>query len=407
MEALVRLDHQLLAVESEHDVNVMLELGAPDPPDGARPPLNLALVLDRSGSMAGAKLFYAKRAVAWLLSRLQPTDRVALVAFDDDAVLASPLAPAEMGIAAEAIDTIGTGGMTNLSGGWLKGVEELRRAPVDEPRKLIVLSDGMANVGITERPALVSLAGASAADGIGTTTIGYGDDFDEELMTAMADAGGGNAHYADTAESAPAIFAREFDGLTKLIAQNVSVEIRPAEHVEVLTVLNDYPQTPVRGGVQVGLGDAYAGERRRVVLALHIPELADLGVVKVADLVVRYVTVGDRVSEHTLTVPVAVNLVSADEAAATTPDLDVTEEVHVLRAAKARIDAVALADTGDFDGAEHLLRSAQASLRAVGLEGEAAALDAELVAPDQYNARARKQLWFESQQRRRGRRGST
>jgi Ca-activated chloride channel homolog len=100
------------------------------------------------------------------------------------------------------------------------------------------------------------------------------------------------------------------------VAQNVSVEIRPSPDVEILSVLNDYPAVTVDGGVQLALGDAYAGERRRVVLALHLPHLAALGPVRVADLVVRYVAVGEEVAEHTLTVPVAVNLVSADEAAA-------------------------------------------------------------------------------------------
>lgn len=403
MEAIVRLDHQLLAVESEHEVNVMLELAAPAAPSAKRPPLNLALVLDRSGSMAGEKLWYAKRAVSWLLSRLEPTDKIALVAFDDDALLAAPLAPAELGLAANAIGGISPGNMTNLSGGWLKGVEELRRAPEDEPRKLIVLSDGMANVGITQSGALVSLAGGVANDGIGTTTIGYGADFDEDLLTALADAGRGNAHYAETAESAPAIFAQEFDGLTRLVAQNVSVEILPAAEVEVLTVLNDYPQLPVPGGVQVALGDAYAGESRRVVLSLHTPELTELGVAKVADLVVRYVSVGDEVNEHVLTVPVAVNLVSSDEAAATAPDLEVTEEVHLLRAARARDAAVQLADAGDFEAAQRVAMQADEELRSAGLDAEADTLAAERLLPHNYGPQARKQLRYESNVRRRRR----
>ena len=93
----------------------------------------------------------------------------------------------------------------------------------------------------------------------------------------MADAAGGNAHFAATPDEAPAIFAEEFEGLTTLVAQNVSVEIRSGPNVEVLGVLNEYPSVAVPGGVQVALGDAYGGERRRVVFALHIPDLAALG----------------------------------------------------------------------------------------------------------------------------------
>ena len=96
-------------------------------------------------------------------------------------------------------------------------------------------------------------------------------------MTAMADAGGGAAHFAETPDAAPAIFAQELEGLTQVVAQNVSLEIRPHAAVEVLGVLNEYPQVAVAGGVQVELGDAFAGERRRVVLALHVPHLAALG----------------------------------------------------------------------------------------------------------------------------------
>ena len=112
-----------------------------------------------------------------------------------------------------------------------------------------------------------------------------------ELLTQMADAGGGNAHYAATPDEAPGIFAHEFEGLVSLVAQNVSAEIRPSQEVAMLGVLNEYPAVQVPGGVQVQLGDAYAGERRRIVFELHIPEVAGLGVAKVADVVLRYVTV--------------------------------------------------------------------------------------------------------------------
>src|SRR4051794_33186574 len=110
----------------------MLELRAPDEEPSARPPLNLALVLDRSGSMAGEKLAYAKQSASWLVSRLRASDRIALVGFDDEVTLFAPFAEVASGTASRAISMLHEGGMTNLSGGWLKGIEELRRAPETE-----------------------------------------------------------------------------------------------------------------------------------------------------------------------------------------------------------------------------------------------------------------------------------
>lgn len=384
MHASVRLDHKLLALEAEHDVHAMLELSLPElPADRERPPLRLALVLDRSGSMAGAKLETAKRCAAWLVDRLRAEDELALVAYDDEVLLLMPLSTVQRGPLTATIAGIYPGGSTNLSGGWLRGLEQLRGGR----GKVLLLSDGLANVGITEPERLVALARGAGRDGIGTSTIGFGEGFDEDLLTGMADAGGGNAHYAETPDAAPAIFAEEIEGLTRLATQNVTLEIRPAQSVEMLGVLNEYPHVPVAGGVRVELGDGYAGETRRVVFGLHIPRLGELGVARVAELVLRYVAVGDEIVEHTLTIPVVANLVSADEAAAAELDAEVQEEVRVLEAARAQNEAIRLADAGDFDSARDVL------------------LTAGLRAPPTYDATSRKQLRFQAraaqQQRRR------
>src|SRR5215210_3000349 len=388
MKASVRLDHTLIAVDGEHDVHAMLELVVPEADDGSgRAPLRLALVLDRSGSMHGPKLEVAKRCASWLVSRLKPTDELALVDYDDEVRLLAPLGPLNQPVLQSAIGSIGAGGQTNLSGGWLKGLEQLRGRDGDAPRKILLLTDGLANVGITDSDQLVGITKTAGETGVGTSTIGFGADFDEDLLTQMADAGGGNAHYAETPDAAPAIFADELEGLTSLAAQNVSVELRPSDHVEILGILNDYPQTQVPGGVQVALGDAYAGESRRVVFGLHIPRLGELGVARVAELVLRYVSVGDEVRQHELTIPVVANLVSADEAAAADPDLEVREEIHVLEAARARQEAVELADRGDYGAAQAKLQAFAADLRRLPqasqlLLGEAASLEEAATAVD-------------------------
>ena len=401
MDTNIRFDHNLISLETERDVHVMLELSAPAPAAQTRPPVRLALVLDRSGSMGGPKLEIAKRCARWLASRLRSGDQLALVDFDDEVRLLAPLGDPQATVS--ALTSIHPGGSTNLSGGWLKGVEQLRGAP----GKVLLLTDGLANVGITDSAALVELARSASGEQIGTTTIGFGDGFDEDLLTAMSDAGAGNAHYAPTPDAAPAIFADELDGLTHLIAQNLSVEIRPREQVEMLGILNDYPAVEVPGGVQLQIGDAYAGDRRRVVFGLHVPALLEVGVAPIADVVLRYVAVGDDVVAHEVTIPVAVNLVSADEAAAAHPDLEVVEEMLILKAARAREDAIRLADSGDFDGAQASLRSTVSELRTAGLDDEAEQLD-QIVefssGPATYSAGARKRMVYEKHERQRRRR---
>jgi len=351
MEPTVRLEHHLLALEADHNVHVMVELVAPEAAPVERPPLALALVIDRSGSMAGDKLETTKACAAYLARRLGPADQMAVITYDDGAEVVAPLAPGRTEAVLAAIAGIAPGGMTNLSGGWLKGIEVLQGAgPNNAVRRVLLLTDGQANVGVLDPATLVAMAGTARDHGAGTTIIGFGGDFSERLLTAMADAGGGNAHFAPTPEAAPAIFAGEFEGLARLVAQNVSVEVRPHHQVAVVGVLNQYPATAVEGAVQVALGDAYSGERRTLVLALHVPALAEMGVVRVADVVLRYVSLGDAIAAHEVTVPVVVNVVTRAEAATAEGDHEVVEEVVVLRAAQARDEARRLADEGDFEG---------------------------------------------------------
>lgn len=373
MDVGLRLEQQLIAVESEHELFGMIELTAPPPdPDGQRPPLRLAVALDRSGSMGGAPLDTVKRCARFLLDQLAPEDELCLVAFDDDAELVVPLGTARDEARAR-IGGIVVGGMTNLSGGWLKAVEELERRD-DGTRRVLLLSDGHANRGITDRLRLSSLAGAKSGAGIGTSTIGVGEGFDELLLSGMAGAGGGADHFAETIDDVPAIFAEEFEGLVALVAQNVSVEVRPREGVVEAGILNDYPVTLVEGGIQAQVGDLFGGQTVRVVFRLVVPGLTGLGLHEVAEVVVRYVHVGEQVAQHTTTHTVVVNAVNADEAAQAQKDGLVRDEVTILAAARDAQEAHEAALSGDHDRAQRLFASARDRLKEVPEDHPNAAL---------------------------------
>ena len=190
MKAEVRLDHQLLAFEGEHDVYAMLEITVPKGSDTERAPLHLALVIDNSGSMADGRLDAAKEAAKYLARRLQPIDQLAVVTYNDRVKLVRSLAPVDAAVFDAQIDAISAGGSTNLSGGWLKGIEEVGRATGEGIRRVLLLTDGHANSGVVDPAALVGIAAGTKSQ-CSTTTIGFGEGFDEDLLTSIADSSGG------------------------------------------------------------------------------------------------------------------------------------------------------------------------------------------------------------------------
>jgi Ca-activated chloride channel family protein len=198
---------------------------------------------------------------------------------------------------------------------------------------------------------------------IGTTTIGFGRNFDENLLAALADAGGGNSYFAEGPDDAPGIFVEEFEGLATVASQNVSVEITPISDVKFIGVLHEYPTISVPGGIQVQLGDFYGGEMRRVIFEFAVPDVAELGQKHIADVVLRYTAVGEPVEMHKVTIPIHVNVVTADEADEADEDRDVADEVLILKAAEDRKRASDLADEGRYDDAAEILESTSERLR--------------------------------------------
>ena len=363
MKPQISLDRTIVTTRNDEVVNVLLELTAPPAPSINRNPLDVVLVLDRSGSMAGAPLDAVTRAAAELLRLAGPEDRIGVVAFDSSVDLVLPLGRHDATVAGRTVRAIGPGGSTNLSGGWLKGLEMLLGDVRDGAlRRIILLTDGHANAGLSTPEELLPLIASGQDQGVTTSCIGFADGYDETLLAGLADAGRGNDYWCAGPDQATAVFVDEFAGLASVVAQNVSVEIMPTDAVAVAQVLNEFPITDLAGGgVQVALGDAYGDETRKVVARFHLRPLTGEGPFDVATFTVRWASTLGEVALHTVTLPVTVT--TGDEAAIdSAADPRVTEEVLVLEVARNRREAREAAEAGDYGTASRLLRESTAFL---------------------------------------------
>jgi Ca-activated chloride channel homolog len=359
MNTQILLDHEPVA-DGGFVVRAMLRITGDEPAAAHRPPLNLSVVLDRSGSMHGfGKLDRAREAASLLVRRLGDTDVVSVVAYDQNVRTVAGRTPgARRQEVLSGIGAIEPGGSTNLSGGWLRGrelvAEELVEGGVN---RVLLLTDGLANVGITSPDQLRDLVAAAAAKGVSTTTIGFGQDYDERLLRAMAEAGGGSTYYIEQPDQAPAVFEAEIEGLMALAAQNVAVTVAPAASADVAAVHHQYPsQTTSDGSLRLELGDLYSLEPKSLLVEFLVSD-GDGAEIEVATLTLEgYVLLPKGgVEKRTVTLPIRV---SRAEGAVVNPE--VRRELLLLEAAKAREEA--LEDRGRMafeDGARKLRHVAE------------------------------------------------
>ncbi len=343
----------LVAVEGEEELSALIALTAPESPqqDAERTPSTLIVVLDRSGSMAGDRLEGAKRALLSLVDRLSPTDRFGLVTFDDHVRVEVPAATMTDKPAVKArIAHIHSGGTTNLSAGYLRGLQEARRVAADEGATVLLISDGHANAGVTEPDQLASVSVTYAQKHVTTSTLGYGLGYDERLLTAITKGGRGNEHFAEDPDTAAALIAGEVTGLLSQTIQAASLTIQMSPHVRGVRLANDLQVAPVVNGLQVELGSLWAGEERKLVLVFDVPQLPALGLTEIASLELRYVDTVE-LKEETVTIPLHVNVVPGDQAAGRTVNPVVATELAFQEAQRAKREASRRLYEGDVAGA--------------------------------------------------------
>jgi len=256
----------------DNQIEVLVRIQASDAPEvdvKQRPPYGIALVIDHSGSMAGRPLHEAKRCADFVVDRLRADDVVSLVKFDNRVTVLQPVAAKGSGHALRAaIQSIDEGGNTNLHGGWREGADSMAGFDSTSLRRVILLSDGCANEGITEPSEIAAQCKELADLGVTTSTYGLGDHFNEELMVAMADSGQGNHYYGDTAEDLLEPFQQEFDLLANLAIRGISLRAAVPAGGQV-RMLNDYVGSQADGW---HLPDLPWGAEAWAILRIRLPK---------------------------------------------------------------------------------------------------------------------------------------
>jgi Ca-activated chloride channel homolog len=251
-------------------VEVLLRVQAPDQSIEFKTkvtPKRLALVVDRSGSMDGQPLTEALRCVEHIANCLTPADQLSVVVYDSRVDVLVPLSPVQSPEAiCRAIAQVQSGGNTNLFGGWEAGAQQLEGGVDTSISRVLLLSDGQANHGLCEIGAIEGHCRNWLARGVSTTTVGLGRGFNEDLMIALARAGGGQQYYGQTASDLYDSFDEEFSLLQALCLRQLEVKLIPAPGVIVETV--GLVQQGPQGGYR--LSDLAWGAESWLMLRLHV-----------------------------------------------------------------------------------------------------------------------------------------
>ena len=236
--------------------------------------VDMVIVLDRSGSMSGQKIEDAKKAILNLVESLSPSDRFALVAYSDGAARLSDLTtvtPLTRKNLTAIIHNLSIGGGTNLGLGLTEGMKLLMAHKAsDNLGRLILISDGLANQGITNQVELGNMASIAAEKSFSISTVGVGSDFNEQLMTIIADRGTGNYHYLEDPSRFASVFQEEFQVTRSVAASSVKIMMAEKNGIQLIDA-GGFPINRKNKQAFFYPGDLTSGETRKIYLNLKIP----------------------------------------------------------------------------------------------------------------------------------------
>jgi len=267
-----RISHPVLLTGEDKKAYIQIVLEGFEPADKSkkRPPVNIALVLDRSGSMNGNKIEHAKQAALLAVDRLADDDIISIVVYDDSADVIVPATKlSDRASIKSKIRSINIGGSTALFAGTSKGANEVEKfLDKNKVNRVILLSDGQANVGPSSPSELGELGNALVKKGISVTTLGLGTGYNEDLMVKLAQKSDGNHAFIENPEELASIFDKEFGDVLSVVAQEVEIQIECVDGVKPIRLLGRegeiYGQT-----TKVNLNQLYANQSKEILLEVN------------------------------------------------------------------------------------------------------------------------------------------
>ena len=328
-----------------------------------RPDLNLSLVLDRSGSMEGEKMIRAREAAMFCVDQMLATDRLSVVTFDDRIEVLFPSERVTNKAAMkDLISRVKARSSTALHEAWVRGGLTVSESLLDQGiNRVVLITDGLANVGVTNTDEIVAQAMNLFQRGVSTSTIGIGADFNEDLLMPMAQAGGGNAWHVVEPDDMQQIFQVELEGLIAQFAHTVSLSLIPADGVRVVDVLNDFEFTDTG---RYRLPNLQAGSPLNIVVQLKVGAHEIGTQLRLLDLRLGF-TPQESKNAEVLKQAHTVKFATQAEVEDSVVNDEVIKTVQFLMNARARNEAIKRMDAGDYAGAQVVLGSAWGATQAL------------------------------------------
>lgn len=405
----IETDRAILPAGDIQNAIIKITLDAPPAPANvSRPPVNLSIVLDRSGSMSGSKIERAKEAAIEALKRLSDKDIFSLVVYDH---AVNTIIPAQRAVNTEMmiskIRSIRSGGSTALFGGVSQGAAEVRKfIEGNYVNRIILLSDGLANVGPDSPADLGRLGAALIKENISVTTIGVGTDYNEDLMARLSQKSDGNIYFVESSYDLPKIFTTELGDVLNVVAKKVKVIIEVPEGIDPVSIIGREGRIKNKK-IEISMNQLYGDQEKYALVEIQIPKSRSGQKMELANAKVLYENPFTKRNE----------IATGKSFAKFSDDIKIVEKsanVNVVREYELNLNALAeekaisLSDKGKRKEAVQILKQSAAKLKSAGSlymdeklleEAEQLETQADMIAKEGMSKKSRKVLRTKSYQK--------